>query len=236
LIFDTAGYIDGMNMYAYCGNNPTVYIDPWGLCGSKSNSRWSQFKDDLASIWEAIGDGAYLADKGMAEMVSWATGGFSDSLLGYTESHYEYADYLQKKHGWSGTFSKRAGQVSLGAAGGAVALEALGVDVILWGGGTVASNPEMTQNASNLLNPLSNTTYTPKVIQQMQNTSDIYHSFPRLIDRMATVQDVTTITGGDGITRTAVEMQGFINNTYGTFQYIIEADNSVNHRLFMPGQ
>jgi RHS repeat-associated protein len=29
---DPAGYIDGMNLYAYCGNNAVNWIDPWGLC------------------------------------------------------------------------------------------------------------------------------------------------------------------------------------------------------------
>ena len=46
---DPLGYFDGMNVYAYCGNNPVNWIDPWGLCkdGAKTgfrNLRGSRFK------------------------------------------------------------------------------------------------------------------------------------------------------------------------------------------------
>jgi RHS repeat-associated protein len=45
---DPIGYTDGVNWYAYCGNNSTVYIDPWGLCKDDSLN-W-----DTMSTWDYI--------------------------------------------------------------------------------------------------------------------------------------------------------------------------------------
>ena len=33
---DPLSYDDGLNLYSYCGNNPVVLIDPWGLCKDRS--------------------------------------------------------------------------------------------------------------------------------------------------------------------------------------------------------
>ena len=44
-----------------------------------------------------------------------------------------------------------------------------------------------------------------------------------------------TITGGDGINRTLVEIEGSYKGVDGVFQFIIEPDGiTCNHRLFVP--
>ena len=35
---DPIGYADGINWYAYCGNNPVMFFDPMGLCSGDSGN------------------------------------------------------------------------------------------------------------------------------------------------------------------------------------------------------
>jgi hypothetical protein len=81
---------------------------------------------------------------------------------------------------------------------------------------------------------LSNTKYTEKVIKQMSKKSDLYHSFPSMIDDMAGMYGyIGKFVGNDGIVRTAVELPGAINGTTGWYQYIIEPNGIiVKHRKF----
>ena len=81
-------------------------------------------------------------------------------------------------------------------------------------------------------NVLKNIEYTGKVKAQM--AQDVRHGFPSMIDDIAGVQGkVGSITGGDGIVRTAVELPGAINGKLGWYQYIIEPNGiTVNHRFF----
>ena len=82
-------------------------------------------------------------------------------------------------------------------------------------------------------NPLANIKYTDKV--KAQAAKGDYHGFPESVDAFGGNGKVTKVTGGDGITRTKVEIQGSYNGEDGVFEYILEPDGvTCNHRLFKP--
>jgi RHS repeat-associated protein len=67
---DPAGYIDGINLYAYCGNNPLNWIDPWGLWNDHSGFGSGQFdynkldQDWWTSPWNPItGSGRHFRSR-----------------------------------------------------------------------------------------------------------------------------------------------------------------------------
>ena len=85
----------------------------------------------------------------------------------------------------------------------------------------------------NIDNPLENIKYTDKVKNQMKLGD--YHAFPESVEGFGNDGKITTITGGDKITRTKIEISGSYADKDGVFQYIIEPDGvTCNHRLFVP--
>ncbi len=74
--------------------------------------------------------------------------------------------------------------------------------------------------------------YGDNVVRHMGDASDIYHNFPRLVDKLATPRDVGTIVGNDGVSRISVEISGSINGKPGTFHYIIDKGGVMTHRMF----
>ncbi|WP_153308970.1 pre-toxin TG domain-containing protein [Streptococcus suis] len=85
---------------------------------------------------------------------------------------------------------------------------------------------------NSIKNPLENIEYTDKVKMQMMQGD--FHSFPESVDSFGSDGKVTEIIGGDGVVRTKVEISGSYKSRDGIFEYIIEPDNTVNHRFFRP--
>jgi RHS repeat-associated protein len=57
---DPVGYGAGMNLYLYCGNNPILLVDPYGLCSSSSN--WDTVGKIVGVGGSVIGTGLVWAD------------------------------------------------------------------------------------------------------------------------------------------------------------------------------
>jgi hypothetical protein len=95
--------------------------------------------------------------------------------------------------------------------------------------------------SKHLANPLEGTTYTKKVLEQMSIKSGKsflpgFHGFPLEVDNFARLGRTEIVTGGDGILRTKVLLEGGYQGRIGHFEWMVEADKSINHRLFIPKQ
>jgi hypothetical protein len=73
----------------------------------------------------------------------------------------------------------------------------------------------------------------------MQGGAGEFHSFPELVRNFESSGTVSDILGGDGVTRQMLEIPGSYAKPDGTwmdgaFQFIKEADGTINHRYFKP--
>lgn len=76
------------------------------------------------------------------------------------------------------------------------------------------------------------TRYTNKVWKQMQLGD--FHSFPEGVTAFEKYGIRSVIKGGDGIERQMLKIPGSYRGKDGVFEFIKEADGSINHRLFQP--
>jgi hypothetical protein len=91
-----------------------------------------------------------------------------------------------------------------------------------------AAVPAVTEEGSFF----TGTRYTSKVFKQMN--SDYYHGFPESVKAFENYGIRSTIVGGDGVKREMLRIPGLYGEKGGFFEFIKEADGSINHRVFMP--
>ena len=81
---DPIGISGGLNLYAFCGDDPVNYVDPWGLC--EKGSKWDQM-----AWWEKLGKGYY-----------YGTGYGEDALQYYVDITLDpNAAWYQKGSAWT---------------------------------------------------------------------------------------------------------------------------------------
>ena len=60
------------------------------------------------------------------------------------------------------------------------------------------------------------------------------HGVPRIVDNYADLGQQELLRGGDGVLRRRLSLRGSYQGKDGSFEWIIESDNSINHRIFVP--
>ena len=76
------------------------------------------------------------------------------------------------------------------------------------------------------------TWYSNKVLGQMSNTSDAFHSFPENVKAFQMDGVVTPLKGKDGVIVPILKIPGSYRGKEGYFEFIKERDGMINHRLF----
>ena len=78
------------------------------------------------------------------------------------------------------------------------------------------------------------TWYSDRVLGNMFNTSDAFHSFPENVKAFQMDGVVTPLKGKDGVIVPILKIPGSYRGREGYFEFIKERDEMINHRFFRP--
>jgi RHS repeat-associated protein len=143
---DPIGCAAGINWYAHCGNNPLMFIDPFGLCRTSNYCEMNYSQMGLLDWAGAyVGAAGHGAIDAIDRWNSALTFGKSDE---WGWAYSTPLEYDQHYAGRTATVTEAFTGVSALSTQAALALAALGADVVLWGSAATAaaSNPQAVQS------------------------------------------------------------------------------------------
>ncbi len=232
---DPIGYGDGLNWYAYCGNNPIMFADPLGLCGSGNS--WDNFVDYsndvlgyqtgyLDSIKNTINGIKYVKQHPASTAVA-----LYNSVVNYRDTwnaiKSNYSNLASIPRG-QGQITGEILQTAIGAAGVASKLATASR-----ASGLARSSSKVSQVASKAASFFDDSFYSNKVINQMSGTD--FHSFPNIVENFSEIGQVIEVVGGDGSVYSHLSIPGTYKGYDGAFKFIKGPDGKINHRMFELG-
>jgi RHS repeat-associated protein len=242
------------SVYSYVSASPINLVDPSGLEGKSSSSDDEQeiVKIDIYGAdfkkWmeESIQKDVDEARSGHPSISPIPPGHKSISIEEHQAEQQAKIDIIDDTRANPGGAAGLAVANKRGKTSYVEKRQCTEIGVAVWSffegfseGAVAAQSSNNATKGGGRLNPLEGTSYTDKVRAQMRPNLKTgrpdNHGFPLEVDNSAGLGRQSKITGGDGVVRTKIELDGSYGSKNGVFEWIIEPDGAVNHRLFRPG-
>lgn len=218
----------GLNLFAYCGNNPVNRIDPdgeawwhWALCAVVVAACAVATVVTAGGFAAAVGAVAAVSS-GVAAATTASTvaaGAFIGSATAYgmavaaAASTSNSVKEFNDQGNW-GTVAATAGGAVLGGVGAYVSTQG-------FTSSQTTAKPKVTSTIKNEVIDLPRTGSALK--------TDPYHAFPNIVDNYVGYATKGPISNG-----TLYQLQGSLNGVEGRFEWIVQ-NQQVTHRMFVKG-